>query len=72
MNICDWCKYAEWKKTKNGRLHPDKSGKCTFEIKPEVLPASFYYINKGSLCGGQIERGKKLNSHCLTFDGSKL
>lgn len=25
---CDGCRHADWKRTANGRLHPDKQGKC--------------------------------------------
>ena len=57
-NTCDGCKYAIWRRTATGRLHPDKSGRCSYEIKPVVLPAAFYWIGGVPRpAGGRIERG---------------
>jgi hypothetical protein len=70
-NICDGCKFADWKRTKNGRLHPGKQGRCTFEWVPPPLPAAFYYFHgiKGSFPkpnGGWIERGANYDA-CETY-----
>lgn len=62
--ICDDCRYAEWKRTAVGRLHPDKTGRCTY-LKQHPLdlrvPASFYWSawqTMSSPSGGYIERGR--------------
>lgn len=60
---CDDCKYAEWNRTKNGRLHPDKQGRCTISksVKlPACLIGSWEYKDYGdeiNISGRQIERG---------------
>jgi len=61
--ICNGCKFAEWKKTKNGRLHPDEGGRCSWE-KQVTLPSSAYGSSFGrafsegtlTLSGGYIWR----------------
>lgn len=56
---CDECKHAEWKRTKAGRLHPDRSGKCKAELPGMLLPRAYYW---GAMdiapkpWGGGIER----------------
>jgi hypothetical protein len=30
-NPCIGCRFADWKRTAAGRLHPDKTGRCTFQ-----------------------------------------
>lgn len=32
MNPCIGCRFADWKKTAAGRLHPDKTGRCRYEV----------------------------------------
>jgi hypothetical protein len=66
---CDDCKYADWKRTSTGRLHPGKSGLCKhMEVHPldMRLPAAFYWVGGGKpcVCGGFIERGKELRQDC--------
>lgn len=67
MRDCKYCKYAAWKRTTNGRLHPDKSGRCTYPVKVPALPQAFYWISTPSPCGGHIERGRPLNDHCAYY-----
>jgi len=31
MSICFDCKFSEWNKTANGRLHPNGLGKCVWK-----------------------------------------
>lgn len=38
LSVCDGCKWAEWKKTSNGRRHPDGSGQCAFRFPDIKLP----------------------------------
>ena len=40
-SVCDGCKFANWKRTTNGRLHPDGSGKCEW-VATVALPPSCY------------------------------
>lgn len=71
MKKCDECKYANWKRTKAGKLHPDKAGKCEFLVKPAAVPSAFYYIIDPILHGGFIYRGEELKRNCPTYDAGK-
>ena len=66
MKNCKDCKYADWDKTKSGRLHPSGDGRCTFPWKIPALPASMYWIGKNSPTpnGGSINRKKRFKDHC--------
>jgi hypothetical protein len=66
MKNCTHCKYADWKRTAAGRLHPDGSGKCTFPWKMPPLPAAFYWLGAGQATpyGGFIERKREHKEHC--------
>lgn len=58
---CMTCKYAEWRKTVIGSLHPSGEGKCKWEMPKIILPISRYYMGKGSVPkphGGYINRNK--------------
>jgi hypothetical protein len=39
--LCMECRFAEWARTKNGRLHPDGNGKCTWRIPEIPIPRAF-------------------------------
>jgi hypothetical protein len=65
MKTCEGCKYAEWKRTSNGRLHPDKLGRCAYKWVMPPLPQSMYFINGAHPFGGWIERGRVLKDHCV-------
>lgn len=70
---CDDCKWADWKRTKNGRFHPDKTGRCAFNWNPPPLPLafSFTYTGKGDLPrphGGYIWRGDENTNGCKCFE----
>ena len=69
MKSCLDCKYADWKRTESGRLHPSGDGKCKYEWKSPQLPQSMYWIARHapSPCGGNIERKKELEDHCAYF-----
>lgn len=65
--ICDDCIFANWKRTTNGRLHPDKSGRCKAPLPNFDVPAAFYWgaLNSGPRPnGGYIERGSQLHRAC--------
>ena len=67
---CDKCKWANWNRTKNGRLHPDKGGRCTKEIVIPAIPEAFYWINNMPTkpYGGYIERGRDLQNNCVYYE----
>lgn len=68
---CDDCDFAEWKRTSNGRLHPDKSGYCTRLRKHPLdlrIPAAFYWGAYGrdpQPSGGYITRSNDLQKKCV-------
>lgn len=70
MKRCDDCKWAEWKRTVNGRLHPDKTGRCMFVVRIPVLPLAFNWGWRQALpniSGGFIERKREFVEHCPTW-----
>lgn len=66
---CEGCKFAEWRRTATGRLHPDKTGRCkrldAFPLDMR-LPSAFYWSSFGipTPIGGYIERGSELPEDC--------
>ncbi len=71
-NKCLTCKYAKWKVTASGRLHPDQSGQCAYPINI-VIPKAFYFIGgKPSPSGGYISRNQtkpaSIITDCPTFE----
>ena len=72
---CVGCKFAEWKRTAAGRLHPDCDGKCRHPLfsVPPVVPASatvgYWSGGDVKLSGGYIYRydTRSLNE-CKTFE----
>lgn len=65
MKTCQGCKYAAWKRTASGRLHPDKSGRCTKEVKIPALPACQSWLGCGPKASfPYIERGVYFETHC--------
>jgi len=70
MKTCIGCKYAEWDKTKAGRLHPSGDGRCKYKIVMPVIPAAFSWLGLGNPphpLGGHISRRKELRDHCPCF-----
>ena len=68
MLKCDGCKYADWQRTANGRLHQNKQGRCAFKYSIPPLPQSRYFIGgTPEAYGGQIERGRVLKDHCVYY-----
>jgi hypothetical protein len=73
--LCDDCVFAEWKKTANGRLHPNKRGLCKrlYEHPLDLrIPPVFYWgVFKTAPypSGGYIERGKPLEEKCIFKTG---
>ena len=67
MKNCTKCKYAEWEKTKTGRLHPSGEGKCTYPYFFGKLPASMCWINC-HVSGGNINRRIDLEEDCVYYE----
>lgn len=69
MRNCIDCKYADWEKTKTGRLHPSGDGRCIYQYKVPALPASMYWLGRSdpSPLGGHITRRKELKEHCAYY-----
>jgi len=68
MKNCKGCKYAEWKRTKNNRLHPGGKGICKYKCKLPVIPASMSWSITPKPRGGHIYRHKDHIYHCLCYD----
>lgn len=70
MKTCNGCKYAEWDRTKSGRLHPNKGGWCKFKIKMPTIPAAFYCLWEYRPCGGHIRRDEPFRDgkHCPCWE----
>lgn len=64
-NPCETCVFAEWDKTKGGKLHPSGWGRCRWTSGDLVLPKSVeYQFQKIALPlrGSWIQRGTKHES----------
>ena len=53
MKNCNGCRYAEWEKTKAGRLHPSGDEKCTYKGVKSALPLLRHVIVWGATPIGQ-------------------
>lgn len=68
---CLKCRHATWKTKKNGSLHPDKSGQCTWTLADQPLPISF--SERDALTIRHFMRGARwiyrdsVARHCPTF-----
>ena len=68
MKTCVGCKYAQWKTTVSGRLHPSGDGKCEYPYKVPELPASMYWsVYYPSPYGGDINRHKEVKDRVIEF-----
>lgn len=71
VNLCINCKFAEWERTKDGKLHPSGAGRCTWQMPEIQLPASMYFFGSSPKpMGGYIER-KEQRASCPQFDHVK-
>lgn len=62
---CDGCVFAEWNRTKNGRLHPSGDGRCKAPLPKMEIPAAFYWTVFSlypTPSGGRIERRKPFSN----------
>jgi hypothetical protein len=78
MTSCDNCIFADWQRTSNGRLHPNKQGKCTRLEKHPLdmrIPPAFYWGWGSNYAptpnGGQIERGEAHREKCVFKTGAR-
>ena len=71
MKNCNDCIYAEWKRTKAGRLHPSGDGRCTYPIKIPKLPPCYYFLHYPNPLGGYINRRTELKEHCTYYQQKK-
>jgi hypothetical protein len=44
MSNCTECKFAEWRRTANGRLHPSGEGRCRWKHEPKPIAAAYYWM----------------------------
>jgi hypothetical protein len=74
MKTCNGCKFADWKRTVSGKLHPSGGGKCAYEYVPRPLPASMYYwLGSGNKpFGGYINRREELNERCVYYSRGEV
>ena len=64
MKNCLYCKFAEWKRAADGKLHRSGEGRCTYKVKLPVLPLSFYFNDPPKIRGGVINRNNYFEDHC--------
>lgn len=68
MKNCDDCKYANWNKRADCKLHPYGDGKCMFSWQIPKLPASMYWIGvEPKPSGGYINRKSDLKEDCVYY-----
>ena len=63
---CCGCRYAEWRKTTAGRLHPSGDGRCGYVVTIPPIPISMWW-GGGDLPrprGGEISRREALRNPC--------
>lgn len=68
MKDCNGCRWADWKRTEKGRLHPSGDGRCTKTITLPKLPACKHWLSLGTTCGGHINRRIELKEHCVYWE----
>jgi len=74
MKTCKGCKYAEWDRTKTGRLSPTGDGECKYNYKIPKLPVSMWFSGRvePSIHGGHINRKEELKEHCVYWQDERL
>ena len=74
MKSCLHCKYAGWRRTDSGKLHPSGDGRCTYDWKMPPLPQSMYWLGKIAPTMPYIvtiSRKKELPDHCAYWTEDK-
>jgi hypothetical protein len=60
-SACVGCKYADWKRTRSGKMHPSGEGRCTYMKRNTLdirIPAAFFWVDgsQPTPVGGRITR----------------
>jgi len=77
MNSCLNCKFAEWRRTANGRLHPDQTGRCRWVMPDIKIPSAFYwngFIGRKEVpapCGGGFIERDLPHADCPTWEAKE-
>lgn len=73
MKNCLHCRYAEWDRTKSGKLHSSGDGQCKFIWTLPPLPSCKYWISfsQPKPNGGRINRKEELKDHCVYYEMKK-
>ena len=64
---CLNCKYARWRRTLMGKLHPNQLGKCSYNIVLPALPKSLYFLGGYAIAGSGIISRNKPFTDCPTW-----
>lgn len=67
MKNCTDCKYAEWKRTQGGKLHPSGEGRCQYPYKLSPLPVAYRWFSAPVMLGGHLNRSEELKEHCAYY-----
>jgi len=76
MSNCTECKFAEWKRTAAGRLHPSGEGRCRWKYEPKPIAAAYSWpgfhrgsspIPHGGFIHRRDEREMVITRNCLVF-----
>lgn len=68
-HLCLTCRFANWRKTSGGKLHPSGDGRCTWKMPEIKLPASMYFISHSpNPSGGFIYRKERIVTECPTHE----
>lgn len=66
--ICVGCRFADWVRTSNGRLHPSGLGKCTWSKTFRIAPTSANNLKTSvDFKGGCIDRKDDGFKECPVF-----
>lgn len=72
MATCDTCSLAQWRKSTNGRLHPNGSGRCNWKYKPPVIAASHMWLSGRPAEPAVLSINRhELPNHCPTYQPKK-
>jgi hypothetical protein len=64
MKTCLGCKYARWKHTKNGSLHPSGDGMCSYLYELPPLPNAMSWYSDLRMGYPWINRRKVWDKEC--------
>ena len=75
---CFGCRFAQWKRTTDGRLHPDGTGRCTWKLPYVPKAAAYQWIGRPyserpdepSVSGGYLNRRDLTFDECEVYEPS--